>query len=183
MSDFEKLGVFYLGRPYDFISKSPKPGLLLYDSKDLVTHAVCVGMTGSGKTGLCIGLLEEAAIDNIPAIIIDPKGDIANLLLTFPDLRGSDFLPWINPDDAKKKELTPEAFADKEAAKWKAGLESWGQDGARIAKLREAADFLVYTPGSTAGLPVSILQSFSVPSSKILEDAELLGDRVGTTAT
>ena len=183
MSDFEKLGTFYLGRPYELASKTAKPGLLLYDSKDLVTHAVCVGMTGSGKTGLCIGLLEEAAIDNIPAIIIDPKGDIANLLLTFPELRGSDFLPWINPDDAKKKELTPEAFADKEAAKWKAGLESWGQDGARIARLREAADFLVYTPGSTAGLPVSILQSFSVPSPKILEDAELLGERVGTTAT
>ena len=183
MSDFEKLGTFYLGRPYDLPNKTAKPGLLLYDSKDLVTHAVCVGMTGSGKTGLCIGLLEEAAIDNIPAIIIDPKGDMANLLLTFPDLNGSDFLPWINSDDAKKKELTPEAFADKEAAKWKAGLESWGQDGARIAKLRETADFLVYTPGSTAGLPVSILQSFSVPASKILEDAELLGERVGTTAT
>ncbi len=183
MSDFEKLGTFYLGRPFDLPNKSPKPGLLLYDSKDLVTHAVCVGMTGSGKTGLCIGLLEEAAIDNIPAIIIDPKGDIANLLLTFPDLKGTDFLPWINPDDAKKKELTPEAYADQEAAKWKAGLESWGQDGARIARLRQAADFRVYTPGSTAGLPVSILQSFSVPSSKILEDAELLGERVGTTAT
>ncbi len=183
MSDFEKLGTFYLGRPYDLPNKLAKPGLLLYDSKDLVTHAVCVGMTGSGKTGLCIGLLEEAAIDNIPAIIIDPKGDIANLLLTFPELNGSDFLPWVNPDDAKKKELTPEAFADKEASKWKAGLESWGQDGARIARLRDAADFLVYTPGSTAGLPVSILQSFSVPSSTILEDAELLGERVGTTAT
>ncbi|MEX2492209.1 MAG: ATP-binding protein [Nitrospirales bacterium] len=183
MSDFEKLGTFYLGRPYDLANKTAKPGLLLYDSKDLVTHAVCVGMTGSGKTGLCIGLLEEAAIDNIPAIIIDPKGDIANLLLTFPDLQGNDFLPWINPDDAKKKDLTPEAFADKEAATWKSGLESWGQDGARIARLREAAEFLVYTPGSTAGLPVSILQSFSVPSPTILEDAELLGERVGTTAT
>ncbi len=183
MSDFEKLGTFYLGRPYDLENTSPKPGLLLYDSKDLVTHAVCVGMTGSGKTGLCIGLLEEAAIDNIPAIIIDPKGDMANLLLTFPDLQGSDFLPWVNLDDAKKKELTPEAFADKEASKWKTGLESWGQDKARIARLREAADYLVYTPGSTAGLPVSILQSFSVPSPKILEDAELLGERVGTTAT
>jgi uncharacterized protein DUF87 len=183
MSDFEKLGTFYLGRPYDLPNKTAKPGLLLYDSKDLVTHAVCLGMTGSGKTGLCIGLLEEAAIDNIPAIIIDPKGDIANLLLTFPDLQGSDFLPWINPDDAKKKDLTPEAFADREASKWKAGLESWGQDGARIARLREAADFLVYTPGSTVGLPVSILQSFTVPAPKILEDAELLGERVGTTAT
>ena len=183
MSDFEKLGTFYLGRPYDLPNKSAKPGLLLYDSKDLVTHAVCVGMTGSGKTGLCIGLLEEAAIDNIPAIIIDPKGDMANLLLTFPELQGGDFLPWVNPDDAKKKELTSEAFADKEASKWKEGLESWGQDGERIARLREAADFLIYTPGSTAGLPVSILQSFSVPSPKILEDAELLGERVGTTAT
>lgn len=183
MSDFEKLGTFYLGRPYDLPNKTAKPGLLLYDSKDLVTHAVCVGMTGSGKTGLCIGLLEEAAIDNIPAIIIDPKGDMANLLLTFPELQGRDFLPWVNPDDAKKKELTPEAFADKEASKWKEGIESWGQDGERIARLREAADFLVYTPGSTAGLPVSILQSFSVPSPKILEDAELLGERVGTTAT
>jgi len=128
MSDFEKLGKFYLGRPYDLEKKSAKPGLLLYDSKDLVTHAVCVGRTGSGKTGLCIGLLEEAAIDNVPAIIIDPKGDIANLLLTFPNLHGGDFLPWINSGDAKKKGLTPEAFADKEAAKWKAGLESWGQE-------------------------------------------------------
>ena len=183
MSDFEKLGTFYLGRPYDLENKAAKPGLLLYDSKDLVTHAVCVGMTGSGKTGLCIGLLEEAAIDNIPAIIIDPKGDMANLLLTFPEMKGKNFLPWVNPDDAKKKDLTPEAFADKEASKWKAGIESWGQDEARIARLREAADYLVYTPGSTAGLPVSILQSFSVPSPKILEDAELLGERVGTTAT
>ena len=183
MSDFEKLGTFYLGRPYDLENKAAKPGLLLYDSKDLVTHAVCVGMTGSGKTGLCIGLLEEAAIDNIPAIIIDPKGDMANLLLTFPELKGKDFLPWVNPDDAKKKDLTPEAFADKEASKWKAGIESWEQDGERIARLREAADFLVYTPGSTAGLPVSILQSFSVPSPKILEDTELLAERVGTTAT
>ncbi|MCA9477055.1 MAG: ATP-binding protein, partial [Nitrospira sp.] len=117
------------------------------------------------------------------AIVIDPKGHIANLLLTFPDLHGQTFLPALNPDDAKKKELTPEAFADKEAAKWKAGLESWGQDGARIARLRDAAEFLIYTPGSTAGLPVSILQSFSVPSPKILEDTELLGERISTTVT
>ena len=183
MSDFEKLGVFYLGKTYDLASKSRKPDLLLYDSKDLVTHAVCVGMTGSGKTGLCIGLLEEAAIDGIPAIVIDPKGDIANLLLTFPELQGKDLLPWVNPDDAKKKNLTAEDFADKEAGKWKAGLESWGQDRARIARLRDAAEFLIYTPGSTAGIPVSILQSFSVPAPTILEDAELLGERVGTTVT
>ena len=183
MPDFEKLGVFYLGRPYDLATKSAKPGLLLYDSKDLVTHAVCVGMTGSGKTGLCIGLLEEAAIDNIPAIVIDPKGDIANLLLTFPELQGSDFLPWINTEDATKKGLTPEDFADKEAAKWKAGLESWGQDGARIARLKDAAEGLVYTPGSTAGLPISILQSFAAPPATVVEDPELLSERVNTTTT
>jgi DNA helicase HerA-like ATPase len=88
IKDFEKLGLFYLGRPYDLAAKQAKPGVLLYDSKDLVTHAVCMGMTGSGKTGLCIGLLEEAAIDGIPAIVIDPKGDLSNLLLTFPQLRG-----------------------------------------------------------------------------------------------
>ncbi len=183
MADFEKLGEFYLGRPYDLANKTSKPGLLLYDSKDLVTHAVCVGMTGSGKTGLCIGLLEEAAIDSVPAIIIDPKGDIANLLLTFPELRGKDFLPWINTEEAAKKDMTPEAFADREAEKWKKGLASWGQDGERIAKLREAAECLVYTPGSTAGLPISILQSFAAPPQTLLDDPELLSERVGTMAT
>src|SRR5204863_3097689 len=106
MQDFEKLGVFYLGRPYDSAAQKPREGLVLYDSKDLVTHAVCVGMTGSGKTGLCISLLEEAAIDNIPAIIIDPKGDLTNLLLTFPELKAEDFKPWINQDDAAKKGLS-----------------------------------------------------------------------------
>src|SRR5688500_20234569 len=102
--DFEKLGEFYLGREYDVRAKKQTDELILYDSKDLVTHAVCVGMTGSGKTGLCIALLGEAAIESIPAIIIDPKGDLSNLLLTFPDLSPEDFAPWIN-DDARKKGL------------------------------------------------------------------------------
>src|SRR5512147_2657654 len=113
--DFEKLGVFYLGRPYDLATKQAKPGWLLYDSKDLVTHVVCVGMTGSGKTGLCLALLEEAAIDNIPAIIIDPKGDLGNLMLTFPSLKGEDFQPWINEDDARKKGLSPGDYARSQA--------------------------------------------------------------------
>ena len=107
MQDFEKLGTFYLGREFD-PRKKKQGGLLLYDSKDLVTHAVCVGMTGSGKTGLCLALLEEAAIDGVPAILIDPKGDLANLLLTFPDLRGEDFLPWINEEDAAEEGPGPE---------------------------------------------------------------------------
>src|SRR4051812_17305332 len=101
--DYEKLGLFYLGRPFDLAAKKQKDGLILYDSRDLVTHAVCVGMTGSGKTGLCLSLLEEAAIDGIPALIIDPKGDLGDLLLTFPDLSPAEFRPWINEDDARRK--------------------------------------------------------------------------------
>jgi len=132
MEEFEKLGAFYLGRPFDLKTKQPGKGLVLYDSKDLVTHAVCVGMTGSGKTGLCIDLLEEAAIDGIPAIVIDPKGDLANLMLTFPNLRGEDFAPWINEEDAQKKNLSPADYAAAQAETWKNGLAGWGQDGARI---------------------------------------------------
>jgi hypothetical protein len=183
MEDFEKLGAFYLGRAYDFEQKKPQEELVLYDSKDLVTHAVCVGMTGSGKTGLCLDLIEEAAIDGIPAILIDPKGDLANLLLTFPDLKPEDFQPWINEDDARKAGSTPEQFAASQAELWKNGLAKWGQDGARIKRLRDAAEFLIYTPGSTAGLPVSILASFAAPPREIAEDSELLSDRVVTTAT
>ena len=182
-ADFEKLGVFYLGRPYDLATKQSKPGWLLYDSKDLVTHAVCVGMTGSGKTGLCIGLLEEAAIDGIPALIIDPKGDLANLMLNFPQLRGEDFAPWINEDDARKKGLSPTDYATQQAEMWKKGLGDWGQNGERIQKLRDAADVMVYTPGSNAGIPVSILKSFAAPPQEILGDAEMLRERVSTTVT
>ncbi len=181
--DFEKLGVFYLGRPYDLATKQAKPGWLLYDSKDLVTHAVCVGMTGSGKTGLCIGLLEEAAIDGIPALIIDPKGDLANLMLNFPQLRGEDFAPWVNEDDARKKGLSPADYATQQAEMWKKGLGDWGQSGERIQKLRDAADVVVYTPGSNAGIPVSILKSFAAPSQEILDDTEMLRERISTTVT
>ena len=108
MEDFEKLGVFYIGREYDLPAKKQGQNLILYDSRDMVTHGVCVGMTGSGKTGLCIAILEEAAIDGIPAIIIDPKGDLPNMLLTFPQLRAEDFAPWINEDDARRKGLSPQ---------------------------------------------------------------------------
>ncbi|GJL53383.1 MAG: ATP-binding protein [Nitrospirales bacterium] len=183
MQDFEKLGALYLGRPYDLDTKTPNPGVLLYDSKDLVTHAVCVGMTGSGKTGLCIGLLEEAAIDGIPALVIDPKGDLSNLLLTFPKLKGQDFEPWINEDDAQKQGFSTVEYAQQEAEKWKKGLKAWNQSGKRIQRLRNAADFAIYTPGSTAGLPISILKSFSAPPASILEDTELFGERISSTAT
>ncbi|MCX6036005.1 MAG: ATP-binding protein, partial [Chloroflexi bacterium] len=183
MEDYEKLGTFYLGRVYDMDANKPKEELLLYDSKDLVTHAVCVGMTGSGKTGLCISLIEEAAIDGVPSILIDPKGDLADLLLTFPNLSGQDFLPWINLDDAQQKGMAPVDYANKQADIWKNGLASWGQDGTRIQRLRDAADVLIYTPGSNAGFPISILKSFATPPSAILEDEDLLRDRIGTTVT
>ena len=182
-ADFEKLGLFYLGRAYDLAQRKPKDDLVLYDSKDLVTHAVCVGMTGSGKTGLCIGLLEEAAIDGIPAILIDPKGDLANLALTFPELRPEDFQPWINEDDARRKGIAPQDYAAKQAETWRKGLESWGQGADRIRKFRDAADVVIYTPGSNAGVSVSILKSFAAPGQSIVDDGELLQERVRTTAT
>lgn len=177
-SVFEKLGAFYLGRPCDLQKKPESDTPLLYDSRDLVTHAVCVGMTGSGKTGLCLALLEEAALDGIPAIIIDPKGDLGNLLLTFPDLRPEDFRPWINEEDARRKDVSPDAFAAQQAELWKTGLAAWGQDGARIRALREKVDMAIYTPGSTSGIPVNILASFEAPATT---DAEALAERVQTT--
>lgn len=182
-SDFEKLGSFYLGKEFDAAGKTRGEGLVLYDSKDLVTHAVCVGMTGSGKTGLCLGILEEAAIDGIPAIVVDPKGDLSNLLLTFPELRAEDFRAWINADDARKKGMEPDAFAAQQAEMWGKGLADWGQDGDRIRKLKEAVDIAIYTPGSSAGLAVSVLRSFDAPPVEIMEDGELFRERVSSTAT
>ena len=150
ISEYEKLGVFYLGR--DVASRAP----FLYDSKHLTTHAVVIGMTGSGKTGLSIDLLEEAAIDGIPAIVVDPKGDLGNLLLTFPELRAEDFAPWApHGSDAQA-----------EADKWREGLAQWGEDGARIQRLRDAVDVALYTPGSRVGQPLSILGSLAAPSER-----------------
>ena len=182
-TDYEKLGQFYLGRGYDPEAKKVEDDLILYDSKDLVTHGVVLGMTGSGKTGLCLALLEEAAMDNIPAIIIDPKGDISNLLLMFPDLDAKSFRPWINEDDAAKKGITPDEHAAKTAEIWKTGLADWGQDPERIKTLRDKVDINIFTPGSKAGIPVSILSSLEVPPFEIMDDAELLGERVESTVS
>jgi hypothetical protein len=161
--DFEKLGAFYLGRGYDPAKDALADEPLMVDSRDLTTHAVCVGMTGSGKTGLCISLLEEAALDGIPALVIDPKGDIANLLLTFPDLSPTEFQPWIDPAEAARKGTTAEALAAQTAGAWKKGLADWGQNGERIRRFRDSVDIAIYTPGSQAGLPLSILSSFAPP--------------------
>ncbi len=180
-STYEKLGSFYLGKTFDPEAAKPTEDLVLYDSRDLVTHGVVLGMTGSGKTGLCMALLEEAAIDHIPAIVIDPKGDIANLLLTFPDLAASDFHPWINEDDATRKGVTPDEFAEKTAHMWKNGLADWGQTPERIRTLRDSVDVNIFTPGSNAGIPVSILASLAAPPFEIVDDGELFGERIEST--
>ncbi|HET8548875.1 MAG TPA: hypothetical protein VFL57_12755 [Bryobacteraceae bacterium] len=183
MQDFEKLGTFYLGRVFDPVSRRPEDELLLYDSRDLVTHAVVVGMTGSGKTGLCIGLLEEAAIDRVPAIAIDPKGDLGNIALQFPELRPEDFAPWVSGEDAGRENISVDELASRQAALWREGLAKWGQDGARIRRLREAAEVTIYTPGSSAGVPLSMLKSFAAPPASLVEDREAFRDRISVTAT
>src|SRR4029453_1629773 len=148
MQDFEKLGLFYLGRESDVAAGKRLDAPVLYDSRDLVTHAVCAGMTGSGKTGLCLSLIEEAAIDGVPVIAIDPKGDLGNLLLTFPSLAASDFRPWIDEDEARRAGLSPDAFAAQQAEMWQKGLADWEEDGGGVGGLGKAADFAIYTPGS-----------------------------------
>ncbi|MBP7175315.1 MAG: hypothetical protein KBA53_03710 [Thermoclostridium sp.] len=182
MQDFEKLGTFYLGKELDVETRKRKEGYLLYDSKDLTTHALCIGMTGSGKTGLCIGVLEEAAIDGIPALVIDPKGDMTNLLLSFPDLDPADFTPWVNIEEAKKKGLSQQDFGAAQAALWRKGLAEWEQDGQRIKAMREKTDFVVYTPGSTAGNPLSIVRLCALPSAAVRNDVEALNELASGTS-
>jgi len=183
MKAYEKLGAFYLGKYFDMASQQLKDDLVLYDSKDLNTHAVIIGMTGSGKTGLGISLIEEALIDNIPVIAIDPKGDLPNLLLNFPRLQPDDFRPWINEQEALNAGLTPDQFAGKQADLWRKGLASWDQDPERIARLKASADFAVYTPGSNAGQPVSVLRNFAAPTADIMAEKDLLRDRIQSTVT
>jgi len=179
----EKLGSFYLGAAYNFENSSITEESINYDAKDLCTHAVCVGMTGSGKTGLCIGLLEEAAMDKVPALIIDPKGDMTNLLLQFENLNPSDFEPWLNADDAARKGLRMPEYAKATAEKWTNGLANWGQSKKRIETLKNTVDYTIYTPGSNAGVPINILGSFAAPNVDFDSDAEMLRERIqGTVA-
>jgi hypothetical protein len=170
-------GKFYLGHTLE-----PKQALL-YDPDDLTTHAVVVGMTGSGKTGLCIDIMEEAALQNIPALLIDPKGDITNALLHFPDLLASDFQPWINPDEARRQGKTAEQAAEDTAETWKEGLTEWGIGPDRIRALKNAAQFTIYTPGSDAGIPVSILASLKVPDLAWESNTEMLREKISGTVT
>jgi hypothetical protein len=154
---------FYLGRYYDPENQAITDEIVYYESRDLTTHAVVVGMTGSGKTGLCITLLEEAIMDGIPSVIIDPKGDITNLMLAFSDLRPENFLPWINAGDAARSGLSPEEYAQDIAQRWREGLDSWGIGPQRIETYRNSARFNIYTPGSDSGMPISILAQMKAP--------------------
>ena len=180
---YEKLGLLYLGKELAIGNEAVADLPLLYKSKYLTTHGVIIGMTGSGKTGLGIGLIEEAIMDDIPSIIIDPKGDMGNLLLTFPNLQPSDFEPWIDPAEASRKNMSIAQLAEQTSVNWKEGLDSWGQGAERIAALRRKTDITIYTPGSTSGVPVSIMAGFAAPAKELLNDLDGLNAMVGSAAT
>ena len=174
---------FYLGSMIDPSTGQPSEKRLLYDPTDLTTHAVVVGMTGSGKTGLCVGLMEEAALIGIPSLMIDPKGDITNTLLHFPDLSAEDFQPWINPDQARREGKTQEQAAQETASLWKEKLGEIGIGKERLTALRDAVEYAVYTPGSDAGIPVSILASLQAPPVSWESNREMLREKISSTVT
>ena len=176
-------GSFYLGKIYNPDTAETTSKKLLYDPDDLCTHAVVVGMTGSGKTGLCLDLLEEAGLNNIPALMIDPKGDICNSLLHFPDLLPSDFQPWVNRDQARREGKKISQLAEETANLWREGLEDWDIQPERIQRLKDGPKFSVYTPGSDTGHQVSILSSLQKPELPWEEHTEALREKISGTVT
>lgn len=180
MADRKK---YFLGYLLDGAARETTSFPLLYDPADLTTHAVVVGMTGSGKTGLCIDLLEEAALQGTPALMIDPKGDITNALLHFPELRPEDFLPWIDPDSARRQGKTAEELAASTSELWRTKLAEQGMGPSDLKALKESAEFTVYTPGSDAGFPVSILASLKAPNLSGEGSKELLREKISATVT
>jgi len=174
---------FYMGRRYDPDKQTLADDVVYYDSRDLTTHAVVVGMTGSGKTGLCITMLEEAILDNIPAIIIDPKGDITNLLLTFPNLQPQDFRPWINEDDARRAGMDPDRYSADVAQSWRDGLQSWGIVSDRLKWKQLATKYSIFTPGSDSGLPINIVASLKSPKEGWHGNEEANRERINGITT
>jgi len=174
---------FYIGRKHDQDTGTTSDDAYVYDPDDLTTHAVVVGMTGSGKTGLCLDIMEEAALNNLPAILIDPKGDITNLLLHFPELLPEDFKPWINKDDARRDGKTVDQAAADTAGMWKEGLQGWGIESDRIQQLKDSVDRTIYTPGSTSGTPISILASLKAPAADWESNKEVMLEQIEGTVT
>ena len=176
-------GSFALGKIIDPATGKPGTDDLVVGSSDLTTHGVIVGMTGSGKTGLAIVLLEEALLAGIPALIIDPKGDMGNLALTFPDLAPASFQPWVNASDAQAAGITVEQLAEKTATTWREGLAAQGIGPEQIQKLKDAADVTIYTPGSSAGVPLNVVGSLRAPALSWDTEAETLRDEIEGTVT
>ncbi len=180
---YEKLGLFYLGREKDIKSGEDTDELLLLKNKNLTTHAAIIGMTGSGKTGLGVSIIEEAVLDKIPSIVIDPKGDMGDLLLAFDDFDPKKFEPWVDKAQAQRKGMDIPSFAQKTAKTWEEGIKSWGQDRQRVKRYKEGADFTIYTPGSSAGISLSVLSSFDAPSQDILDDPDTFSYMLNSTVS
>jgi len=178
MESIDQKGTFYLGNEYDIQSREITEKPVFYKARHLTTHGVILGMTGSGKTGLGIILLEEALLQGIPVFILDPKGDIVNLMLTFPGFSPEEFRPWVDLEGARRRGVTPDEFASMEAEKWRKGLAGSGISGERLSRLREGAEFTIYTPGSLAGQPVDVLHFFDVPDVDWDEHEEPLRERI-----
>ena len=168
-------GTFYIGA---LAADEGRGDPLFYESDELVTHGVIVGMTGSVKTGLGMVLLEEALASGIPCLVIDPKGDMGNLELVFPDFAPSDFVPWIDPAEAERAGVSIDEMAQQTAETWKQGLADWGVDSERMRQVSDAANVRIYTPGSTAGTPINVLGSLDAPPLSWDENAETLRDEI-----
>ena len=174
---------FFIGRAVDPATGKPTAEPINYDPADLTTHGIITGMTGSGKTGLGVAFLEEAALEGIPAIVIDPKGDMTNLLMHFPELRAEDFAPWIDPEAARREGKSTEELAAQTAERWREGLAGWGLGREQLLALKQAAGFTIYTPGSSAGVPVNILASLTAPGMEWEPNKEILRERISTIVT
>jgi hypothetical protein len=176
-------GSFHIGYEIDPATGKPGADEVVVGSSDLTTHGVVVGMTGSGKTGLAVVLLEEALLSGIPTLVLDPKGDMTNLALVFPDLAPASFRPWVSEAEAQAAGLSPDAYAEKQATIWREGLASNGIGPERLQALKDAADVTVYTPGSTAGVPLNIIGSLRAPELSWDTEAEALRDEIESTVT
>jgi hypothetical protein len=171
----DEKGKFYLGKKF---KKKIEEEKFLYKAEDLTTHAVVFGMTGSGKTGMSVTMLEEAIENDIPIIVIDPKGDVSNLKLIFPELSPEEFKKWVSPVEARKEGKTIDEYAKEVSERWKNGLKEWGIGKDKIKKIKDKSDVRIFTPGSSAGLKISILEGFKKPEEDFEGDEEAQVEKI-----